>query len=393
MPNAETMTTATTPMAVALSNIRALGDELNAAFYERTDEVRCLQLATISGEHVLYLGPPGSAKSDLAQQFSDCMEAPPDANYFQRLLTPFSTPEEVFGPFSVQGLKNDKYERKVDGYLPTAHVAFIDECFKANSAILNSMLTALNEREFDQGNSRISIPLQVAIGASNELPQDASLAALYDRFLFRRWVEYIKSEDSCVSLLQDVANGTRADVITTITAQDVTMLRAARYSVKVSPAISRTLVKFLKGLAKDMSLVTSDRRMIKCQKALQASAVLAGRTAVTSDDFEVLQDVLWNNPDERGEIGGKLALMANPNKAKALAILDSATEAYNGLKDMEMDMANIGQFAKVNAELKAMVSRVERLSDGNNSSVAQIHGEILALQKDMAAMIAKQMGV
>ena len=115
------------------------------------------------------------------------------ASFFERLLTRFSVPEELFGPLSMRGLENDQYVRQTDGYLPTATVAFVDEVFKANSAILNSLLTILNERLFDNGNERVEVPLLCLVGASNELPESEELDALYDRFLLRCAVEQVSA--------------------------------------------------------------------------------------------------------------------------------------------------------------------------------------------------------
>lgn len=139
----------------------------------------------------MLLGPPGTAKSELGRRLSSvCGDG---GIFFERLLTRFSVPEELFGPLSMKGLENDEYVRQIDGYLPTATVAFVDEVFKANSAILNSLLTILNERLFDNGNKRVEVPLLCLVGASNELPESEELDALYDRFLLRSCVEQVSS--------------------------------------------------------------------------------------------------------------------------------------------------------------------------------------------------------
>jgi MoxR-like ATPase len=158
-----------------------LGD-LEAGLVERRRQVRLALLAALAGEHTLLIGPPGTAKSELARRLHLAFE---EASYFERLLTRFSVPEELFGPLSISALEQDRYERQTAGYLPQASIAFIDEVFKANSAILNALLTLLNERKFDNGAGRQDCPLISVIGATNEVPAGEVAEAFFDRFLVR----------------------------------------------------------------------------------------------------------------------------------------------------------------------------------------------------------------
>lgn len=149
--------------SILRDKLRVLRDSLLTGLIERDTPIRLALLAALTGEHLLLIGPPGTAKSELARRLRHAFH---DATYFERLLTRFSTPEELFGPLSIKALEQDRYERKTEHYLPEASVAFLDEIFKANSAILNARLTLLNEREFDNGKERRKTPL-ISVVAAN----------------------------------------------------------------------------------------------------------------------------------------------------------------------------------------------------------------------------------
>src|SRR5437899_5082641 len=162
-----------------LKNIR---EELKQMFLERNDLIDGALAALLSSHHLLIIGPPGTAKSMLADELCRRIEG---ANYFQWLLTRFTTPEEIFGAVSLKALEQDDYRRVTTRKLPNAHIAFLDEIFKANSSILNALLTLINERIFHNGRQRAAVPLITLFGASNELPDEEELTALFDRFMLR----------------------------------------------------------------------------------------------------------------------------------------------------------------------------------------------------------------
>src|SRR3954469_9973299 len=154
---------------------------LESRFLGKDEVIRLLLIAVVAGEHAVLIGPPGTAKSALIRMFARLLQA----NYFEYLLTRFTEPNEIFGPVDIAAFREGRYQRRVEGMLPTAEVVFLDEVFKSNSAILNALLTLLNERRYTSGGVVLKCPLLSCFGASNEVPTDETLTAIFDRFLLR----------------------------------------------------------------------------------------------------------------------------------------------------------------------------------------------------------------
>lgn len=287
------------PLARSLTDrLRLLGEAMLQGLVERDEPVRLALLAALAGEHLLLLGDPGTAKSMVARRLHHAFLG---GGYFERLLTRFTVPEELFGPLSIQGLEQDRYERLVAGYLPSATVAFLDEVFKANSAILNALLTLLNERLFDNGTSRVVTPLVAVVGASNELPKGDDLSALYDRFLIRLQVAPV-SKDGFLSLLK--LRGATEPVIPqglALTPSDLEAVREGAESVDV-PGDVETLLADLREWCAAEKLRVSDRRWRKIVKLLQVAAFTNGRSSVSIWDLWLLQHCIWDKPEDRTKV-------------------------------------------------------------------------------------------
>src|SRR5512139_995452 len=278
----------------ARETLRTIRDELAQLFLERAEVIDGALTALLSGHHVLLIGPPGSAKSMLADELCRRLEG---ATYFQWLLTKFTTPEELFGAVSLAALERDEYRRVTTAKLPEAHIAFLDEVFKASSSILNAILTLLNERRFHNGRTVESVPLITVFGASNELPEDDELQALYDRFLLRFVVGYIDEDFRFLKMLQARPAPTR----TTLSLAALRSAQAEVAAVTVADGVYRALVDLRRDLGR-AQIVASDRRYRQALDVLRAHAYLDGRDVVSDDDVFFLEHVLWRDPSERAEV-------------------------------------------------------------------------------------------
>jgi MoxR-like ATPase len=272
--------------------LKKLGEHLETGLVGRRDHARMLLLAAVAGENAILFGPPGTAKSLLARRLKDCFAD--DVKYFECLLTKFSMPEEVFGPVSLKGLEQDIFRRVYDRYMPGAGIAFIDETFKANSAILNSMLTILNEREFDTGNERIKVPLRCVVGASNEMPKESELEALYDRFIIRMRVDRLKHEDELVNFLTNKAEYQKPPIDIRLSKDELSQISQASAILPVDEPVIRLFLD-LREWCQGKGIKLSDRRLLKIRELLKAAAYTSNRQSVSLSETWVIRYCAWDD--------------------------------------------------------------------------------------------------
>ncbi len=281
-----------------IQRLRALARSLEQQFLGRQETIRLMVLSVLAGEHIALVGPPGTAKSALVRTFARAI----DSKYFEYLLTRFTEPNELFGPVDIPAFRQGTYRRRTEGMMPEAEIVFLDEIFKSNSAILNALLTLLNERKFNNGSTVVDVPLLSVFGASNEVPADESLQAIFDRFLLRVRTEHLDA----YHFQELISRGVNLELEKLGVAKPpqvfltTTDLLAVRGEVAQRMHLSDELLATYKSLvfqirAEGVSL--SDRRVVKLIKLMAASAYFDGRPAADVSDLFILKHV-WNTLEQ-----------------------------------------------------------------------------------------------
>ena len=286
-------------------HVRELLKTMGEGVYEKEHILAMSLLCAVAGESIFLLGPPGTAKSLVARRLKMIFK---DGRSFEYLMSRFSTPDEIFGPVSISLLKSeDRYERVVDGFLPTATVVFLDEIWKAGPSIQNALLTAINERIYQNGRTTLQLPMKALIAASNELPaENEGLEALWDRFLVRMVSNCIQSENVFYKMIRQ--KNTKPKPI-----PEYLLITEAQYEkwqqkieeVEITNEVCAVITHIRKNLkaeakkdeVEEMDFYISDRRWKKCVHLLQASAFMNGRRCVDLTDIPILIHCLWNKSD------------------------------------------------------------------------------------------------
>jgi MoxR-like ATPase len=343
-------------MERTLEKLKKIRSDLKSRYFERDDVIDGAFCALLTGSHLLLIGPPGTAKSQLANEICRKITG---ARYFQWLLTKFTTPEELFGAVSLKGLENDEYRRVTSGKLPEAHIAFLDEVFKASSSILNTLLTIMNERIFYNGTEKVRIPLITLFGASNELPsEEDELEALYDRFLLRYVVDYIKEDFRFLKMLN---TENEISVEGVITSEELDSCREEAGRVKLPSNILKLISRIRKDLAKK-GITPSDRRYKQSVSLLKSRAYLEGRSEVSEDDLRFLENVLWREPGEKAEIQSVIhqSLHGWRDRLRELLIQAKELDAYSR-REWESEEMLIKANIEAQTKLKHIGAKLDEL--------------------------------
>ncbi len=262
----------------AAARLRAAVESAASGLIEREAVAEAIALCAVAGEHLLLIGPPGTAKSEAARRMAKTL----GGSYFEYLLGRFTEPSELFGPIDLRRLREGIVETETSGMLPEADLAFLDEIFLGSTAILNTLLAILNERTFRRGSTQLAVPLRLCIGASNALPDEGALAAFADRFLVRLFLDPV-ADALLEDLLEQGWNRQSLAPEPLATLADLDSLSAACARVELA-SIRPTLAQALRTL-RQAGVTLSDRRAVRTQRLIAAAATLAGRTEATPADL------------------------------------------------------------------------------------------------------------
>ena len=383
-----------------LERFKQLLGEMNRGIYEKETEISLSLLAALAGESIILLGPPGVAKSMVARQLKTAFR---DAQSFEYLMSRFSTPDEIFGPVSIQKLKtSDTYERAMEGYLPTADVVFLDEIWKAGPAIQNTLLTVINEKIFRNGNREMHLPLKLLVAASNELPaKGEGLEALWDRFVIRIESRPIKLEKNFRAMLleshADFSGSTgilgHADFADNADFSDlkITAEEYAEWAEKICKiGVKEEVLDAISAIRKSLRAVNvdeaaerrniyvSDRRWKNIVRLLRTSAFMQDREEVDICDLLPIYHCLWQEPEERDAIRNIVI------RALFSPFADKLVEMKNALAE-DIKYHRVRRNPEDGRDYEG---KIENLSDGLTSLEKQLGENLFASADDKAEISA-----
>lgn len=357
-----------TPDAIADLARRFAGevlDPLKNAFVGKDEIIDLMGVSLAARENLFLFGPPGTAKSALVHSLAARIHG----HTFDYLLSRFTEPNELFGPFDIRRLREGDLVTNTDGMLPEADIVFLDELLNANSAILNSLLMALNERIFRRGRETRAIPALFFAGASNHLPEDDALRALFDRFLLRvRCGPVPESQLAQVLTAGWNLEKDEARQAATLTAADLREFQKAVRGVDLSPVRTAYLELILKLRHAGMDI--SDRRAVRLQRVVAASALLCGRIEARVSDLWMLRHV-WDREEQieviESIIAAALAAAAQDAADHPQAHANRAPDPdvlARGLDEVEARLARDPTDAAAADELRSLASRLDWLAAG-----------------------------
>lgn len=364
MPTATTMTIP--------AKLDAMEDHINSVIFERRPVIRTAVTSLIAMTHHIQYGPPGTAKSMIVDEMQKLIY---DFVYFRWLMTPTTAPEEVFGPFSIQGMKRDEFIRHLAGKLVPANVGFLDEFFNANSPIINALLTMMNEGLYFNGaDTIISRPL--IFTGTNSLPRGTDLAASWDRFDFRHVIDGLKETGNKERMLRAGLLRIQGKIVQPdpiITWAEIQQAQIARCLVEFTDEVFEALLKLWAALKKK-GIEPTDRRYYKCLAVIQATAYRAGRGIADVDDMRDLRHMLWVEPSQIGIVEDEVFALANPLDKEAMDLVKLVDKLAAEVEEVLRTTDNEQQRQKKAYEING---KLDKVSD----DLDILHAKVVASQR------------
>jgi len=356
--------------------------QLKKTFIGKNEIIDLLGIGLIARENAFLLGPPGTAKSAIVRALSDRIA---QGKNFEYLLTRFTEPNEIFGPFDIRKLKDGELVTNTEGMMPEASMIFLDEIFNANSAILNSLLMALNEKIFRRGKETKKLPALMFVGASNILPEDEALNALLDRFLIRVKCDYVNPDQLHEVLLAGwKLENSDAEDLATIDADEIKQLQAACRNVDIS-GIRHDYVNLVHSL-RNTGIKVSDRRAVKLQNLIAASALICGRDVATLSDFWVLK-YIWDTEEQIEVLESMINAVIEKDTnsaAHSQATFNKAPNPEEVIKDVQLlvarwqdDSLSFEEKNVIKDKLRYLQTRCDWIKDGEQKQYIQQEIETL----------------
>lgn len=367
-----------------LKKLDLISDELKDRYVERDFVLDNCIKALITGQTVLMVGPPGTAKSAITDDLCKRIE---EGKYFSWLLNRTSDPSEILGPFSLKEMENDKFLRVTKNKLPEAEIVFLDEIFKCNEPTLNILLPLINEKVFYNDGTSCDVPLITLFAASNEYPDEDSLMALYDRLMFRLELNYVQDSTNKLKMYKSFLSGSKKSD-STITLDELNLIKSAMDQVTISDEVLNEYIKLINKVYSE-GIIISDRRQNESLKVLKATALMSRRNTVEITDFIALKTVFWNLPDE-------IELLSDILKEFTVSPLtktyNSLRSRFNSINTSSKSVSDPGLLYELRESALMISAEVSKILSASNDIEKDIALKFKSLKNDIASFEEKVSG-
>ena len=373
---------------------------------ESEDRIHGLAVGFTARQHVLQVGPPGTAKSLAANTFVRFFQFFTDdpRSYFRKLMSKTLPSDEILGGFDMKAFESGVYRRNVDGFLPTARMAHLDEINKMGPMNQNAILDITDEqRSFRNGPDDINVPLAMLVGSSNEMHEDGAEAHA-DRLALKFWVDQMQEKDNFLDMLRNRSEGNRFELpegFELITDEEIDAAHAACDEVEVPDSILEVLWALRKEFD-SQSIQFTNRKANFCIDIVKAEALLAGRMTVEAEALQILQHVLWNDPAEIAPVRKMILRVANPMLEEVASMVDSAKqqlrvarEQYKNLVDQGVKasdariQATSDPRAEIENILESLKEKIDKTSDKSKTGkrVKRYYGQVMGYKRKILSEI------